>query len=1145
MYEVNSIANQDQVRTQPSTNLVNNLSHNCPVQTHLIVHSPSSVSFSSSSSFVPNSGEYGEGKYHTSICLQEKDVSSDHEKLMSNGECKKSYENNKGITHSGSNASGIGNHEGLLEEGEGHNRILMRMVRVEHSEDAAPHATLTYALELKPYIEEPVTMVEPSSGFIMSFDFRPQIRHDFVLSSRDAVDEYWNTLEYCYAAADSKAALHAFPGSAVHEVFLFRSWVSVRVMTAEQRAELLKRIVNEDSNKKLSFKECEKIAKDLNLTLEQVLRVYYDKRQKRISKEVLNDKEDEYRILKKKRASSSRKRKRSSRRRSSKKVHTLDGESIKQSHEKLSDTDDQLTEEQSPFLTSSGEHGKHIPSHQVNDHMEAIEEPGSNEEDEDGDSFIRKVVPRLNPSRRSKFSWTEEADRQLVIEYVRYRAVLGAKFNRVDWPSLRNLPAPPNTCKRRMALLNSCIQFRKSAMRLCNMLSERYSKYLDKFQNKSLSKGDCRVMVRNCSSGKDCSRNISNIREHTEEFDSEATWDDFNNINIKMALDEVLLYKRMAKLDVSHVEEYSNLNTDAEGYDSQGTKIVSSAPNGEVHRCSGTVKVSGRKLTCHRLPRKYIKLLNEGISVSRRVYESLAVSNAAELFKLVFLSTSTAPEVPNLLAETLRRYSEHDLFAAFHYLREKKIMIGGNGSSPFVLSQQFLQRISSSPFPSNTGKRAAKFANWLRERQKDLMEEGIDLTADLQCGDILHLFAQVTSGDLLIQPFLPDQGVGEAEDSRTLKRKSDELSGGDKSKKSKTSLAGEGEIISRREKGFPGIRVSLSCAIISKADVVDFGKDMDPHSDNFPLSDQVSNLGTTVTSDSPPLDHMTELLSFGYTVPSNMDINESPFEAMAQYAKLVASFPFNQEQGSPFWSELFRTVHSAIQKAGDQGLSIEEISEGMNMDGEKMPGLIIEVLETFGRALKVNAYDSFRVVDSLYRSKYFLTPVSGLHQDPKVEPLKNPERIIGDEQLILQLENHKDDVINVHKEMSTSSDEMHRVTILNLPEEVAQPSSEIQSISEIEGSTQARAISPESDQEGKMCDLRVCDSNLSRPILPWINGDGTINEIVYKGLVRRILGIVMQNPGILEDDILSQMRVLNPQVCTNFPVKTEFKRTYL
>lgn len=180
---------------------------------------------------------------------------------------------------------------------------------------------------------------------------------------------------------------------------------------------------------------------------------------------------------------------------------------------------------------------------------------------------------------------------------------------------------------------------------------------------------------------------------------------------------------------------------------------------------------------------------------------------------------------------------------------------------------------------------------------------------------------------------------------------------------------------------------------------------------------------------------------------------------------------------------------------------------------------------------QVNAYDSFRVVDSLYRSKYFLTPVSGLHQDPKVEPLKNPERIIGDEQLILQPENHEVDGFNVHKEMSTSSDEMHRVTILNLPEEVAQPSSEIQSINEIEGSTQARAISPESDREGKKSELRVCDSNLSRPILPWINGDGTINEIVYKGLVRRILGIVMQNPGILEVIGIFHSYISSPECC--------------
>ena len=41
-------------------------------------------------------------------------------------------------------------------------------------------------------------------------------------------------------------------------------------MTADQRAGLLKRIVMENPDKKLSFKDCEKIAKDLSLTLEQV-----------------------------------------------------------------------------------------------------------------------------------------------------------------------------------------------------------------------------------------------------------------------------------------------------------------------------------------------------------------------------------------------------------------------------------------------------------------------------------------------------------------------------------------------------------------------------------------------------------------------------------------------------------------------------------------------------------------------------------------------------------------------------------------------------------------------------------------------------------------------------------------------------------
>ena len=93
---------------------------------------------------------------------------------------------------------------------------------------------------------------------------------------------------------------------------------------------------------------------------------------------------------------------------------------------------------------------------------------------------------------------------------------------------------------------------------------------------------------------------------------------------------------------------------------------------------SGQRKGSIQSSRHHRFNQKLVKLWNVGNGIGRQVHDSLAVSNAVELYKLVFLSTSTAPPFPNLLAETLRRYSEHDLFAAFSYLRDRKIMVNSS-----------------------------------------------------------------------------------------------------------------------------------------------------------------------------------------------------------------------------------------------------------------------------------------------------------------------------------------------------------------------------------------------------------------------------------------------------------------------------------
>ncbi|XP_021293853.1 uncharacterized protein LOC110423806 isoform X2 [Herrania umbratica] len=1004
---------------------------------------------------------------------------------------------------------------------------LIRLVPCECSDNRVkvPHANLTHAMEFKPYIEEPLSLVATST--FRSFDLRPRIRHDFILSSKEAVDDYWKTLEYCYAAADPRAALHAFPGSAVHEVFLNRSWASVRVMTADQRAQLLKRILKDNINEKLSYKDCEKIAKDLNLTLEQVLRVYYDKHQKRLNRflGLPNSIEDQHQLERNKR-SSARKRKRSSKMAlvESTRVDTRTIQMDEQEVAAIPDSSDGFTMKENDSLASSV--GPEVlQAHQEADHVEAVNKPGSLEEDDDCYSLISQYAfPKMKPTRKKRFSWTDEADRELVTQYARYRAALGAKFHRVDWTSIAGLPAPPRACARRMTSLKRSIKFRKALMKLCNMLSERYVTHLEKNQNRAFNYNDCRFLVR--SSSVEFSSGI----EHGEDAGfEEERWDDFDDRKIRRALEDVLRFKQIAKLEDSKrvgsvSAEWSNMNMNSEDYNLQGPEMVSQTTLGEdMGTGAGQLKGSIQSSRHHRFHQKLVKLWNIGNGVGRHVHESLAVSNAVELFKLVFLSTSTAAPFPNLLAETLRRYSEHDLFAAFSYLRDRKIMIGGTCGQPFVLSQQFLHSISKSPFPRNTGRRAANFSAWLHQREKDLMQGGINLTEDLQCGDIFHLYSLVSSGELSVSPSLPDEGVGEAEDLRSLKCRGEdsELCDADKAKKLK-SIA-EGEFVSRREKGFPGIMVSVYSSTVSTANALELFKDEETCTLGF-RNDETPSQKVNISSTNS--DYMKEMLQFGSNVIIASKSSESPWEAMASYAEHLLSKPSDEGQSSHFYPEIIKAVCAEIQKAGDQGLSIEDVYGIVNLPGEMTPEIIIDTLQAFGRALKVNGYEAVRVVDALYHSKYFLASSSCFHQNHK-PPSSLTSQGKDDGNLILQQGNQSLDTANLSGSVTVG--DVHKVTILNLPEEHALPSKEIPTSNVNESCMAGKVGSSEGDNEDETYKPSLGEPLV--PILPWINADGTINRMVYNGLIRRVLGIVMQNPGISEEDIICRMDVLNPQSC--------------
>lgn len=263
----------------------------------------------------------------------------------------------------------------------------------------------------------------------------------------------------------------------------------------------------------------------------------------------------------------------------------------------------------------------------------------------------------------------------------------------------------------------------------------------------------------------------------------------------------------------------------------------------------------------------------------------------------------------------------------------------GGGNGQFELSQHFLHSITSSEFPTDTGSRAARLAIWLHEREKDLVEEGIDVPSDLQCGEVFFLCALLSSGELSITPLLPNEGVGEAEDNRPSKRKSDSAEpDGGLQKKFRKTFAGDSELTSRREKGFPSIKLCLHRETISRSIAIDSYKKGNMYPAPFLGAKDQSNIssGLDVTSSLLPsdiADHASDILDPGTIDHPNLELSESPWEAMTDYAKHLHSSCSYEVNSSLLQPDLFKILYSAIQKSGDNGLSMKEIHKVLDIKG--------------------------------------------------------------------------------------------------------------------------------------------------------------------------------------------------------------------
>lgn len=516
------------------------------------------------------------------------------------------------------------------------------------------------------------------------------------------------------------------------------------------------------------------------------------------------------------------------------------------------------------------------------------------------------------------------------------------------------------------------------------------------------------------------------------------------------------------------------------------------------------------------------------------VRKSLKAASAVELIKALLLNSTSDGQYSELLVAALRGLGDENVIAAFEYLREREIVVSGQGGRPFAVSQKLEEMALCLKSP---GSDAHHCLEWIAENAGQILHGWLLVPSEQKSGHLLQILTHLASEEIRAVPFLPSVGVGESLEGPQRR-------------------GFRGEHLGRRIRGFPNILVGIQRQVMGLGALValgtntdedereeEGGKEGDESQEKIDsLKDKAGGLaavledpgeGSGTVKEASCAQERGERLQKSDRTQEGRDRKDEDEEDVGELDVLVEGHEEDEEdaieeevgEGGEKDSFALDEAFKSIMESGERGLSLDELAKKncySEISNEGFEG-IVKKLVARNKIKKVNAFDHVRFLAEKHADCFFLLPRS---LPSTLEGNSYSRR--GSTRLGHALPLGSSKQVTSERVSGTSFGPMGSALEGSSPYREVMVQREKDGRIPLEGNhfetiTEARKEDKEKEKEKDLSELV--------PFRPWLSWDGEIHGPFLEGILRCILRTVLFKPGISEEQLINTVDMVTPQSC--------------